>query len=260
MRRLFLANTQRKKGMTKVHTLLYCRSSKDEEGNFLFFKTLRTGFPNCEINVYSNANSKSFNQIAKAFALKVDANFIELPQEIEHCNFIGYFLTNEKEPFYVIDPDTIWFDEMPTEFPADIAGRYIPNFHDKYSNSNTYERLHTSCLYLNPSSIQDRISTHEFHHEFDYIRPSIFYYQNKCYRHDTCSKLYGFLKNTNTALAFNEELNNKFAHLFCGTHLSQVSQDYPELEQQYVMCKENPEQAKVFFQKQQKFFLQTPWK
>ena len=180
--------------MLTVYTLLYCRANEDKEGNFIFFDSVRKGFPNAQINVYSNANSKEFNKKAKSKCESIDANFIELKDEIQHYYFIEHILNAKNKPFYIIDPDTVWFDEMPLKFDADIAGRYIPNFYDKYSDTNTFSRLHTSCLYVNPVSTKEHLAQTAFSGEINLIKPTIFYLNKIRFRHDTCSSLYHFLK------------------------------------------------------------------
>jgi len=130
----------------EVNTLLYCRHPKDAAGNWMFFETIRKAFPVEIINVYSNDNSEEFNCVALEKCQQIGANFLLIENEIEHTNFIEALLQVVEEPFYVVDPDTIWFKEMPKTFNGALAGRLIPDFYDTYTKSNTHTKEYTLVL------------------------------------------------------------------------------------------------------------------
>lgn len=243
-----------------VHVLLYCRAEENIVGNFLFFQTIRTGFPDQDIFVFSNNNDDQFNKVASNLCTKINANFIVLDSEVSHAEHISNLLSIEKNPFYIVDPDTIWYEAMPYSYQALMAGRYIPDFYDFLSESNTYERFHTSCLYLNPSGIYEQLSKVEYLSEFDSIAPSIYYHNGIRYRHDTTSKLYHFFKFKGKTFNFDTEINNKFAHLFCGTHLDVASKAYPQLKDCYQKVLQDPEFGKTLKKEQDLVFLSSSWK
>jgi hypothetical protein len=245
--------------MIDIFILLFCRTEKDYDGNFIFFDSIRKGFPDAFINVFSNANSRSFNCAAKSNCERCGANFFELDREIEHWQFIKDLIETQQNPFYIIDPDTVWLDKMPAKFNADLAGRYIPSFYEKNGDVNTFSRLHTSCLYLDPVAIKQKTTVAYFGHEIQHIAPSLYYQDGKRYRHDTCSSLYHFLKSEGKVIEFDNHLNDKFAHLFCGTHLSFVGDAYPELIATYQDLKDNKLNFKRLRQKQESFFAESVW-
>lgn len=243
-----------------VHILLYCRSQENVIGNFLFFQTIRIAFPSQNIIVFSNDNDDLFNQKAAALCEKVKAELVILNSEVTHAEHISNLLSIETNPFYIVDPDTVWYEEMPCSYQALMAGRYIPNFYDFLTESNTYERLHTSCLYLDPDGIYEELSKVKYLHEFNPISPSIYYHDEIRYRYDTTSKLYNFLQFKGKTFNFDAQVNNKFAHLFCGTHLDIVSEAYPQLKNCYQKVLQDTEFAKTLKKEQDLFFLSSPWK
>jgi len=243
----------------KVFTLLYSRSKEDDLGNFLFFETFRVGFPDAELFVFSNANTNKFNQVAEKFTHQNDGKFLLINKEIEHPQFINYLIQAEDKPFYLIDPDTIWFDKMPKHFDSPLAGRFIPRFYDLHANANTFERLHTSCLYISPKEIKEVYKHVDEYFNINYVEPLIYYLEGKRYRFDTASQLYQLLKSHNLIHVFDETINEKFCHLFCGSHISLVSKSYPEINEMHKLAIENVEYAKNLKKKQDLFFSSKPW-
>ena len=243
-----------------VHVLLYCRAEENIIGNFLFFQTVRTGFPDQDIFVFSNNNDDQFNQLANDLCIRIGASLVILDSEVTHARHISNLLSLETNPFYIVDPDTVWYEPMPSSYQGLMAGRQIPEFYDSLSESNTYERLHTSCLYLDPIGICEELSQIDYLDEFNPITPSIYYYNEIKYRHDTTSKLYNFLKPRQKVVSFNTEINSKFAHLFCGTHLDVASKAHPQLKDCYEKVLINAEFGKTLKKEQDLFFLSSPWK
>jgi len=243
----------------KVFTLLYSRSKEDDLGNFLFFETFRVGFPDAELFVFSNANTNKFNKVAEKLTHQNGGEFFLINKEIEHHQFISFLIQNENKPFYLIDPDTIWFDKMPKHFDSALAGRFIPRFYDLHANSNTFERLHTSCLYISPKEIKEVYERFDEYFNIDYLKPLIYYLDGKRYRFDTASQLYQILKNYDLISVFDESINEKFCHLFCGSHVSLVSKAYPEISETHNLAIKNVEYAKNLKKKQDLFFLSRAW-
>jgi len=242
-----------------VFTLLFSRSTKDNPGNFVFFKTLKKGFKNVKLNVFSNANDFEFDLIAEKYTKQYNGIFTKLKTEIEHSDFILFLINTETEPFYVIDPDTIWFDQMPKIFSKPLAGRYIPRFYDKHTDTNTYDRLHTSCLYINPKLLKEQLSNIYFANNINLISPFIYYLNSKRYRFDTAAQLFHFLNPINAVEIFNEEINKKFCHLFCGSSLEEVSKSYPMLWEIHKLAVEDSCYAMDLKNKQDILFNSLPW-
>ena len=243
----------------EINTLLYCRDPKDVAGNWIFFDTIRKGFPKETINVYSNQNTKEFDCVALEKCQQINANFLPIENEIKHPNFIAALLQYNKNPFYVVDPDTIWFKEMPKDFTEAMAGRLIPDFYDVYSKSNTHKRIHTSVMWLNPEKIKTLLTTATWF-EFDPINPCTYYLNNCLYRFDSLAKLYHFLVTKNACHEFTKKENESFAHLFCGTHLSIVGNEIKELELLHKKASTDKKFAMSLYDQQNQFFNGAPWK
>jgi hypothetical protein len=240
----------------QVRTLLYCRNEEDARGNFLFFDTIRTGFPDATISVYGNRNDEHFDQAACEKAAEIGASYITLDKEIEHASLINASILHPNEPLYVIDPDTIWFEPMPAAFDAAMAGRFIPNFYDVYSQTNTHKRLHTSVLYLDPPRIRKALEgATRFY--FEPVFECTYYLDGALYRFDTLSKLYNFL--SDDCHSFTEEENLKFAHIFCGTHISLVKDFIPLLMDTHNLALTDHEFARSLYPLQNDFFISSPW-
>lgn len=245
--------------MLNTYTLLYCRDEEDVFGNFLFFESVREGFPESNITVISNANEDHFNEQAKELCESISANYIIFPDECTHHGLIDHLLKTETQPFYLIDPDTIWYSPMPQEYDAAIAGRYISAFFDVYHNANTFPRLHTSCLYLDPIRIRTQLDAAERNFEFNPVDPALFHLDDVWYRHDTLSKMYGLLKCVNEVEVFDEEVNKKFSHLFCGTHLSLVGKSIRELKEANYKVRQDRNYARQMQMMQEEYFTNNPW-
>tara|TARA_Y100000004_G_C8808786_1_gene366687 strand:+ start:15 stop:758 length:744 start_codon:yes stop_codon:yes gene_type:complete len=243
----------------KVFTLLFSRS-QDYYGNLLFFDTVRQAFPKAEINVISNANSSKFDSIAEDKCLSVNANFYTLDKEITHEHFIEHLITTEEEDFYLIDPDTIWFEEMPWDLDTAIAGRYIPNYYCQNWEAFTHDRLHTSCFFVSPKRLNSLLSNSKHSVEFNLVAPFVYYVDGQRMRFDTCSQLFHFLKPYNQALTFDEELNSKFCHLFCGTHLEFIEEGMRHsLVKMHQHALSGVENAKQLVHMQNEYFKAHSW-
>lgn len=253
----------------EINTLLYCRHPKDVAGNWIFFETIRKAFPTETINVYSNQNTKEFDCKTEQKCKQISANFFLIENEIQHVDFITSLLYGRRDPFYIVDPDVIWFKKMPKTFIGAMAGRLIPNFYDPVSKTNTHKRIHTSVMWLDPQKIKNLLATasicldgNKLNLDFDF-NPfnACAYYLNSClYRFDTLAKLYHFLLTKNACYEFTEKENNGFAHLFCGTHLSSVQTEIEELEFMHKKAALDEKFAMSLYEQQVQYFNNAPWR
>ncbi len=243
----------------KVFTLLYSRS-EDYYGNLLFFDTVRRAFPKAEVHVVSNANSPKFDSMAANKCLSIDAKFYSLDTEISHEYFVEHLVSTEENDFYLIDPDTIWFEAMPWDFSAAVAGRYIPEYFCQHCDAFTHDRLHTSCLFISPKRLNDLLSKVERSTECNLFAPFTYYVNGKRMRFDTCSQLFHFLKTFDQAQAFDKDLNSKFCHLFCGTHLELIEEGMRRsLTKMHEHALSGTENARQLFDLQNKYFMEHSW-
>lgn len=243
----------------QINTLLYCRHTKDVAGNLIFFDTVRTAFPVEIINVYSNQNSKEFDHVVMEKCRQIDANFVPIEEEIEHVDLITSLIYLNEKPFYIVDPDVIWFKEMPKVFMGALAGRLIPDFYDTYTKSNTHKRIHTSVMWLDPEKIKNLLTTAS-NFTFAPYSECTYYLNKNLYRFDTLAKLYHFLVIEDACFEFTEKENSNFAHLFCGTHLSIVGDEVKELEVMHKKAATDKKFAASLYEQQVKYFNNNPWR
>ena len=243
--------------MINVYTLLYARTEEDVAGNTLFFSTVKKGFPNSNIHVFDNNNSAQLQAIFSEKTEDIGGVFSSLEKEVYHHAFIANLIELNSEPFYLIDPDTIWFDSMQTDFDSAIAGRLIPGFYEEFNQANLFPRIHTSCIYINPKEFKNLAASVK-QSSSNLIDPYSFCWEDIWYKFDTFSKFYcafsGHCKN------FSESENNKFAHLFCGTHISSVKDKMPILLDMHQQTLQNMKYAQNLHKIQNEYFTQFPWK
>jgi hypothetical protein len=212
----------------KVFVLQYCRTDIDLFGNCLFQDSVRNSFPDDEIIVYDNFNPIKYCSIFKEKADKIGAEFKMLKREYGHTEYILQLITQEIEPFYLIDPDTIWFEPLPQHFDAAIVGRYVPPFYNPDKQAYTLPRIHPSCMYIDPIKCKNIIKESVFGDDLICQIP-VFTWNKTNYWIDSVGLFYTFYKDQ--CQVFSDDDNAKFAHLLCGTHISLVQKRIPELSE-----------------------------
>lgn len=203
----------------KVHILLSSTRDHLTEGGKLVFNTLRVGFPSYDIKFYLNDLKRLAKNEAIDLIKKVNGSYTEVITETEHHKWIDWLLSKEIEPFYLCDPDVIfWKSFEPFAFSkSHLAGRLIPDWKDDYTNCITRSRLHTSLLYIDPLSVLQAIKN--YHNTFnqtkytpsiDLIAPIVIPNSIVPYFYDTLSLLYHAVGGN----AFDTE------HLECYDHMN----------------------------------------
>jgi len=217
----------------KVYSLLYCRHDKDLPTSLLFFSSLRVGFPNCEIVLVDNANPQKYKQIFKKKAQELGLKVQNLSNEISHERFVSSLIYRKTDPFYIIDPDTMYFESMEKQFDAPFAGRYIPKYqHDTawfYKTTYTLPTLHSCCMYIDPNYYKKLLKDATIDNLmvnpkcFDSLGNWWWEHENKeinsdlpVYSYDIMSEFYNHF--STYCRPFSEEENSKFLHMMCGSH------------------------------------------
>lgn len=155
-----------------VKILAYCANPELWRAMTLVFDSLRTGFPTAQVQVFINCVPSNAEGALLTKAVQ-DARVDQIgwePREGEgvftptttHWQWILDLLDRETEPFYICDTDIVfWSSVEGWDFgDAAMAGRYIPQFKDSFTNCVTRPRLHTSLLYLNPVEIKKRVTAY----------------------------------------------------------------------------------------------------
>ena len=210
----------------KVFVLQYCRTDIDLFGNCLFQDSVRNSFPDDEIIVYDNFNPIKYCSIFKEKADKIGAEFKILKREYRHTEYILQLINQETEPFYLIDPDTIWFEPLPQHFDAAIAGTYVPPFYNPTPQAYTLPMIHTCCMYIDPIKCKNIIKESVFGDNLIHTSP-VFSWNKVKYWIDSVGLFYTLYQDQ--CQVFSDDDNAKFAHLLCGTHISKVQKSAPDI-------------------------------
>lgn len=209
-----------------VHILVTVRNPALLPMALLVFKTLRVGFPTAPVHVYSNGLGAKENLALTEAAQNIGANLTWL-RPTSHDLWVESLLQRERSPFWICDPDMVFFDNVEKLFPANpaikLAGRFEPGFAEEWTHSWHVERLHTCLMYLDPAALRtEQIIWLERHvpkifpwAETHFVRQHFIPRARQMpLFYDTCAGLYHALGGT----AFDEPLNEAFEHLHCGSY------------------------------------------
>jgi hypothetical protein len=246
--------------MKKVFILTWCNNINQLYGSLLVFNSIRIGFPTAEIFVVDNFSIKEATIQIENCAKSINAKFYALNEEIKHHQHIEHILLNcnEEDEIYIVDPDVIFWDNV-ENYKTDkiIAGRLIPEFNDNYSKTLTKERLHTSFLvFQNIKLLRKKLlDIKAIYFESDLIKPIMVKNNDNWIRWDTTAQLFEVLKDD--CEVFNDNMNDKFDHIFCGSHINLITDkwDLPEFKEIHNLSKNNPTALRGIWRYQHDFFL-----
>ena len=251
----------------KVFVLQYCRTDIDLFGNCLFQDSVRNSFPDDEIIVYDNFNPIKYCSIFKEKADKIGAEFKILKREYRHTEYILQLINQETEPFYLIDPDTIWFEPLPQHFDAAIAGRYVPPFNLRLGPKNISHHIpnflaydlpviHTCCMYIDPIKCKNIIKESVFGDQLIHSK-KVFTWNKVNYRTDSAGLFYTLYQDQ--CQVFSDDDNAKFAHLLCGTHISKVQKSAPDILKLHQKFQSNLISPRQLYSIQMDFYERLKW-
>lgn len=211
-----------------VHVLATCRNPELFPATRLVFDSIRVGFPTAEINVVLNGLASYHEAEIEKECEKVSANCSNRTiYPTVHNRWISELIRDKSEPFFICDTDVIFhenFERFDFDFQAKaLAGRLIPRFFDEVTGCITYERLHTSLLYINPMIIRRQVASFKsklctqspFYVDQDLVDPLMSVIHKQPYFHDTASQLY----NAIGGKAFTPQQLDCYDHLNCGTYI-----------------------------------------
>lgn len=239
-----------------VNILVTCNDPDLIEGSLLVFDTLRVGFPDSPVKVHFNGNCAStYESIQK---LVEDYDWREFPNGLLHHQWIEYLIETNNDPFFICDTDVIFWRRF-TLPPINraISGRLIPKFYDKFTQSITMPRLHTSLMYIDPVAVRNYILTTKtvetrFNPIINLIHPiqmpsihgGVFY--------DTCALLYQAIGGQ----PFTEQQLDTFDHLNAGTWVNELDARWPglNLQQAHKQVYQNPMLAKGAWKLQNRWY------
>lgn len=246
-----------------VHVLCTVLNPALIRSALLFFKTARTGFPRNDIIVHGNGLEPETLPVIRAACHTISAQFIHL-QQMPHGAWIETLLASEREPFWICDPDVVLFDDVSQWFHAGddvlFAGRYEPEYFEKWTQAIHVARLHPSLMWFNPQKLKAAMrgwpGRADFFRtvEMELIRWSFVPLNGKLYFHDTCAGLHQALGGTR----FTDEQNAAFEHLFCGSYhdmIEKVGND--NLQAMHAEIFNDPNLARGLWEVQQERYAES---
>lgn len=255
--------------MKNIRILATCRQSELLRATTLVFDTVRVGFPTANIKVFLNdPKPEEAEQITRS-ANNCGCEIIAIPKTLHHV-WLEDLIKKESEPWVSLDTDIVlWQSCENWKFDgAALAGRYIPQFKDKWTKCITRPRLHTSLLYINPVEVRERVAKYSaqfpdtqfadkpFNPLANLIRQTIIPHREgrilRNYFYDTCSMLYHAIGGQH----FNDLHLDCYDHIHAGTVSDLVAPCYPEdqIQETHFAIFENPNLAKGLWHSQDQFY------
>ena len=208
----------------KIYIVTWCRSAEMLYGSTLTFETLRVGFPDAEVVVVENASSPELRAPIVAAARTAGCEVMQLDETQHHWALIEGLVLGEERPTVFVDPDIVFWEKVQAWDFGDalMAGRYLPEFADPFSDTLTLSRLHTSHLWFpRPAALKARIAAilQKRWEAGSLFQPRMT--PPGWWRWDTASALFHALGDE--AVRFSEAQLDSYDHLFCGSHLDLVA-------------------------------------
>lgn len=227
-----------------VHILASCRNRDLLKNTLLVFDTLRVGFPLAGISVFGNDLPPDVERQVKAAAYNSTCDFRNL-KPTTHGEWIETLLEVEDQPFWICDTDIIFHGRVEDLFARPdgrlFAGRYEPEFTDRWLNCLHVARLHPSLMWFNPRALRAAIRAWPGKHpafntvERLMIRWTFIPRAGGMTFYDTCAGLHHALGGTK----FTKAQNERFTHLFCGTYSDIAGFTDAERRAHEQWCKDN---------------------
>jgi hypothetical protein len=239
-----------------VTILTYCAHPALAYGTLLVFKTLRTGFPTADIEVFDNGSHPEVRDQIMAEAQRVGASFTGIkPQRwVDHYKWLLLERKPEGRPLVILDPDVIfWASVEDWSSPgALMAGRRMSRINA--GPIVQHARLHPSLLWIQDVE-QLRLAMGTQGESL--ISPCLGSFEGELHFWDTFSRLYEEM--VHWCMSFTPEHLGCFDHLFFGSHLpvvaAQCSGDMDVIGRAHVMASTgNYEALKGIWREQDAYF------
>lgn len=249
----------------RVKILATCRNAELLAATTLVFKSLRIGFPTADVEVYQNATFPDSHCVDELHKVAAGKGINGVVTNTIHHEWIERLLRDEVEPFWICDTDVIFWESIEQwDMTGQVlAGRYTPQFYDRFTNCITLARLHTSLLYIDPKAVRDKVAKYfaQFPETPFNPRPNLIYPGFLPYRmsgtqrnffHDTCSLLYHAIAGRH----FGTLQLDCYDHINYGTISDIVCPHYPgyKWREQHFAVFENPLLAKGCWRAQDAFY------
>jgi hypothetical protein len=198
----------------KVYSLITVPRLDLLDSTTLVFDSFRTGFPTAKLNVTINAPLSAIQAVepARKRIQKADPFTCNISFEpLHHADWMKETLVLHAgmygdEPLAFLDGDTIfWKSVEDWKFETNLAGYYIPLIWNDFAKAPSFERLHTSFLWLQrPADLIEQIK-HKYPPGFDATRayspvdpfgPRVQFIKGQPFFWDSTSVLYNMIGGT----------------------------------------------------------------
>jgi len=183
----------------KVYVIITAPVQHERELCELTLKTIRIGFPNATLMIVGNQGYMPHRREIDALEAMVSRDNGSHPQVLQNILVEN---TRNDEPLVLVDGDVIFHKQMEDfNLHSILTGDLIPSFKSPWSDSFTFERLHTSLLYVRSGSeLVEELSyggpraayekwTKDYFNTCP-IFPCLTYYKGKPLYHETMSLAY----------------------------------------------------------------------
>jgi len=204
-----------------VTILTYCAHPALAYGTLLVFKSLRTGYPTADVEVFDNGSHPEVRDQIMADCQRVGATFTGIkPQSwVDHYKWLILERQHEAgRPLVILDPDVIlWENCEGWEFTGSLlAGRRMRRI--QAGPIIQHARLHPSHLWIHDvAALREAMGTQAN----ALISPAIVKLPDGLHFWDTFSRLYEEM--VHWCHGFSDEKLDCFDHLFYGSHLPVIA-------------------------------------
>lgn len=257
--------------VAKVIVPIACFNAEQIGAATFVFRTIRVGFPTAEIVVAINNTAPELRAaiIEGAKGCGIEAVYDDTFATRPLFDIYEAYLKGEQQPFFFCDSDIIFWESIEArvrEFGrACMAGRFIPQFYDRFTNAITLARVHSCLVYVDPYRARREIAQYYetlppesiWTKRPDLVRPLLIsrreknrdgYFVRKTYFYDVWAMAYHALPGVTQ---FSEELDACFDHLNCGTVAAAIGPAYGvDLVERHRRAMQNPETMRGAWRRQ----------
>jgi hypothetical protein len=204
-----------------VTILTYCAHPALAYGTLLVFKTLRTGFPTADVEVFDNGSHPDVRDQVMAECARVGASFVGIkPQSwVDHYKWLVLERQHEAgRPLVIVDPDVIFWENCEE---WDFTGSLLAGRRMRRINAGPivqHARLHPSHLWIpDVDALRQAMGTRGC----ELIAPALGAFDGETHFWDTFARLYEEM--VHWCHGFSDEKLDCFDHLFYGSHLPAIA-------------------------------------
>jgi hypothetical protein len=232
----------------------------------LTLDTIRVGFPTAKIDVLINSRPFNFQETVRR-AHEIGCRVISCrtdPEPIHHADWIRQRVLHASEaPTVIVDPDMIFWENCEGfTFPGSIAGAYVPDHWNHWSDCAYRSRLHTSFLWINdPKALLAAIPRgSEPYLPFDPFHPVTTFDFGRATFYDTLAILCHALPKKEVCL-FGEEHMNCYDHINSASFYKQMLVKFEEPKRSefariHELARTNPKELRGLWRQTARYYAE----